>query len=69
MKLVGALYVKGFPGGTIKHPACQCRRGKRLGFDPWVGKIPLEEEMATTLVFLPRECHGQRKLEGYSPWS
>ena len=23
-----------------KEPACQCRRGKRGGFDPWVGKIP-----------------------------
>ena len=24
----------------------QCRRLRRLGFDPWVGKIPLEEGMA-----------------------
>ena len=23
-----------------KEPVCQCRRLKRLGFDPWVGKIP-----------------------------
>ena len=23
-----------------KEPACQCRRCKRGGFDPWVGKIP-----------------------------
>ena len=23
-----------------KEPACQCRRRKRLGFDPWVWKIP-----------------------------
>ena len=22
-----------------KEPVCQCRRCKRLGFDPWVGKI------------------------------
>ena len=27
-----------------KESACQCRRH---GFDPWVGKIPLEEERAT----------------------
>ena len=27
-----------------KDSAHQCRR---RGFDPWVGKIPLEEEMAT----------------------
>ena len=30
-----------------KEPACQCRRLKRPGFDPWVRKIPLEEGMAT----------------------
>ena len=31
---------KGFPGGTSgKEPACQCRRHRRCGFDPWVGKI------------------------------
>ena len=31
----------GFPGGASgKDPACQCRRQKRCGFNPWVGKIP-----------------------------
>ena len=35
----------GFPGGSDgKESACQCRRH---GFDPWVGKLPLEKEMAT----------------------
>ena len=29
---------------------------------------PLEEGVATTPVFLPRESHGQRSLTGYSPW-
>ena len=29
---------------------------------------PLEEEMATHTRFLPGESHGQRSLEGYSPW-
>ena len=38
----------GFPGGSNgKELACQCRRFKRCEFDPWVGKIPLEEDMAT----------------------
>ena len=32
---------RSFPGGaTGKEPACQCRRHKRHGFDPWFGKIP-----------------------------
>ena len=31
----------GFPDGASgKEPACQCRRPKRCGFNPWVWKIP-----------------------------
>jgi len=31
----------GFPRGAGgKEPACQCRKPKRWGFDPWVRKIP-----------------------------
>ena len=34
-------YVWGFPGGTSgKVLACQCKIYKRLGFHPWVRKIP-----------------------------
>ena len=34
------IVIWGFPGGTSgKEPTCQCRRHKRCGFDPWVGKI------------------------------
>ena len=29
-----------------KEPICQCRRYKRCGFDPWVGKISQEKGMA-----------------------
>ena len=55
----------GFPGGASgKEPACQGRRHKRQGVDPWVGKIPRRRAP----VFLPREFHGQRSLAGYSPW-
>ena len=32
---------------VVKEPACQCRRRKRQGFNPWIGRIPLEEGMAT----------------------
>ena len=39
--------------------------------ETWVRSLcredPLEKEMATTPVFLPRESHGQRSLGGYSP--
>ena len=51
-----------------KELACQCKRYKRRGFYPWVGKIPRRRAWQTTPVFLPGESHGQRNLEGYSPW-
>ena len=38
----------GVPGGPSgKEPACQSRRCKAYGFDPWIRNIPLEEGMAT----------------------
>ena len=61
--------LRGFPGGTTgKEPACQCRRHKRHGFDPWVRKIPWRREWQPTPVFLYGEFHGQRSLVGYSSW-
>ena len=49
---------EGFPDG--KESACKC---KRLGFDPWVGKIPWRMERLLTPVFWAGEFHGL-----YSPW-
>ena len=43
-------------------------QGRRPGFDPGVGKIPWERKWLPTPVFLPGESHGQRSLEGHSPW-
>ena len=58
----------GFPGGVSgKEPACQCRRYKRHGFNPWVRKIPWRRKWQPTPVFLPGESHGQRSLVDYSP--
>ena len=51
-----------------KETACQCRRHKRHGFDPWVRKIPWRRKWQPTPVFLPGKPHGQRSLAGYSPW-
>ena len=46
----------GFPSGTSgKEPACQCRRCKRCGFDPWVGKIPWRRAWQPTPIFLSGE--------------
>ena len=63
---------KGYPTSQVvlggKEPACQCRRHKRRGFDPWVGKIPRRRVWQPTPVFLPGQPHGQRSLVRYSPW-
>ena len=59
--------VRGFSGGTSgKEYACQCQRHRDVGSflklrrSPGVGFF--------TPVFLRGESHGQRSLEGYSPW-
>ena len=49
-------------------PAYQCRKHRRLRFDPWVKKIHWSRKWQPTLVFLSGKWHGQRSLEGYSPW-
>ena len=56
----------GFPGGAGgTESACQCRRCRRCGFDPWVRKIPWRRAWQPTAVFMPGESHGQRGLAGY----
>ena len=41
-----------------KESTCQCRRCKRRGFNPWVGKIPWSRKWQPTSVFLPGKFHG-----------
>ena len=62
--------LKGFPGDSSgKEFTCQCRKRRRLGFNPWVRKIPWNRKWYPTPVFLPGQLHGQRSLMGYSPCS
>ena len=48
--------------------ACQCRRRRRHGLDPWIRKIPWRRKWQPAPVFSPRKSHGQRSLTGNSPW-
>ena len=48
-----------------KEFSCQCRR---CGFNPQIRKIPWRRKWQPTAVFLHGKSHGQRILEGYSPW-
>ena len=45
-----------------------CLQCRRLGFNPWVRKIPCRREWQPAPVFLPGESHGQRSLVSYCPW-
>ena len=56
------LLIYGFSGGSDgKESACN----ERLGFDPWVGKIPSRRGWLHMPVLLPGKSHGQKSLEGY----
>jgi len=55
---------QGFP--VIKN--LPCKRHKRRGFDPSVGKIPWRRKRQPTSEFLPGKFHGWRSLAGHSPW-
>ena len=44
------------------------KTGRKLGYNPWVRKIPWRRERLPTLVFLSGEFHRQSSLVGYSPW-
>ena len=57
----------GFPGGSIGKESA-CKAGDRLGFDPWVGKIPWRKKWEPTPVFLLGESHRQGSLRSYGPW-
>ena len=51
-----------------KESVCQCKRCKKLGFDPRVGNIPWRKKWQPTAVFLPAKSRGQRCLVGCSSW-
>ena len=46
----------------VKNPPAMQERGKRGGFDPWVGKIPGRRAWQPIPVFMPAESCGQRSL-------
>ena len=50
-----------------KESTYHCKRQKRHGFDPWVGKILWRRKWQPTPVFLPGESQRRRSLVGYSP--
>ena len=51
-----------------KESACQGRRRKTHGFNPWVRKIPWRRKWQPTPVLLLEKFNGRRNLADYSPW-
>ena len=56
-----------FPGGAVVRNLPADVGDMRLGFNPWVRKIPWRRAWQPIPVFLPGESHGRRSLVGYSP--
>jgi len=62
------ILVGGFLGcASSKEPACQWRRYKKHGFNPWFRKMPWKRKWQPIPVFLPGDSHGQKSVAGYSP--
>ena len=60
------MVVLGFPSDTSsKQHACEWKRQKRHGFNPWIGKMPWKRVRQHTPLFLPGDSHGQKSLWGY----
>ena len=70
-----SLYISwGCPIGTSsKESACQCRRHKRYGFDPWVRKIPWRRKWQPAPVWVSESCsvvsYSLQPHDLYSPWN
>ena len=63
-----AFFMVQLPGGNSgKEPICQCRKCKKIRFNPWVGKIPWSRTWQSTPLFLPGKSYGQRSLVVYRP--
>ena len=52
----------------VKNPPANAEDVRDTGSRSLVWEDSLEEEMATTPVYLPEKSHGQRSLADYSPW-
>ena len=56
-----------YPGGPSKESACSAGDAD-VDSIPGSGKSPGGGNGKPTPVFLPGKSHGQRSLEGHSPW-
>ena len=63
------LIQSGFPGvSVVKNPPAM-QEAWRLGFNSWVGKIPLEEEMATHFSNLAQKIPWTQSMGSQKSWT
>ena len=55
-------------GSVVKNLLASAGDAGEVVCDLWVEKILSRRKWRPTPVFLPGKSHGQRSLEGYSPW-
>ena len=60
------MYLRAFPVAQWYKNLPAMQRYRRLGFNPWMEKIPWRRAWQPILVFLLGKSHGQRSLVGYS---
>ena len=58
---------RGFPGGASDKEPASAGDIRDVGSTPGLGRLPWRRARQPNPVFLSRESHGQRSLEGYSP--
>ena len=58
----------GFPGGASGKESANAGDAKGVGLIPGLGRYPGEGKGKPLQDFLPGKFHGQRSLEGKSPW-
>ena len=63
------LYQSYFPGGSVVKNLPVNAGDRRLGFNPWVGKIPWRRKSQLITLLLPGKFLEQRSLVGHCPWS
>ena len=59
---------EGFPMAQWKKTLPAVLEMQKAQFNPYVGKIPREEELATLSRILAWRPNGQRSLVDYGPW-
>ena len=59
----------GFPGArVVKNLPANAGDARNVGLIPGLGRFSCSRKWQPLPVFLPGKSHGQRSLEGYSPW-